>query len=203
MVARIGKYGLALVVTLLAIAVAAPSFAQTQTPTPTLGDIAKKEQERRKGTKPPAKVLTNGDLKDGGVPSAPAPDSSRPAADGSKSDAPGAQAENKKPAKDAAAKDDDAATKGEDAWRARITAARDELHRNEVFAEALQSRINALTADFAARDNPLERAKIADERQKALADLDRVKLDVEKSKKQIADIEEEARKAGVPAGWLR
>jgi hypothetical protein len=72
-----------------------------------------------------------------------------------------------------------------------------------VFAEALQSRINALTADFAARDNPIERAQLADERQKALADLERVKTDVDKSRKQIADIEEEARKSGVPPGWLR
>ena len=77
------------------------------------------------------------------------------------------------------------------------------LRRNEVFAEALQSRINALTTDFAARDNPIERSQIADERQKALAELDRVKGDIEKSKKKIADIEEDARKAGVPPGWLR
>src|SRR4029078_6757332 len=40
------------------VAVAVPAVAQT----PSLGDIAKKEQERRKGSKQPAKVYTNEDL---------------------------------------------------------------------------------------------------------------------------------------------
>ena len=63
--------------------------------------------------------------------------------------------------------------------------------------------INGLTADFTARDDPYQRAQIADERQKALAELDRVKQDIEKAKKAITDIEEDARKANVPAGWIR
>jgi hypothetical protein len=205
---RFGRRWVMTLWAILLVATAGPSLAQS----PTLGDIAKKEQERRKGTNPSAKVLTNDDLKNNGMPSAPAEDPSRPAdaakadgakADGAKKDAPGAQAENKKASKESKDGDESNAAKGEDAWRARITSARDELRRNEVFVEALQSRINALTTDFAARDNPVERAQIADERQKALQDLERVKADVEKSKKMIADIEEEARKAGVPPGWLR
>ena len=48
-----------------------------------------------------------------------------------------------------------------------------------------------------------QRAKIADDRQKALAELARLTLDIDKANKQIADIEEEARKAGVPPGWIR
>ncbi len=179
--------GSAALLAALLLAIALPVCAQT----PTLGDIARKEQERRKGTKAPAKVLTNDDLKNGGQPSGPAIP---------KPEAPAAQAETKKAGKES---DEAAAAKGEAEWRARITTARDELRRNEVFAEALQTRINALTTDFAARDNPIQRAQIADERQKALADLERVKADVETSRKQIADIEEEARKAGVPPGWLR
>jgi hypothetical protein len=193
----IGKHGALLLSAALLLLTAAPLFAQT----PSLGEIAKKEQERRKGTKAPTKVLTNDDLKGAGIsPAPPQADTSHPASEAAKPEGPAAQAENKKSEKQA---DDTAAPKGEQEWRARITSARDELHRNEVFVEALQSRINALTADFAARDNPIQRAQIADERQKALADLERVKTDVEKSKKQIADIEEEARKAGVPPGWLR
>jgi hypothetical protein len=53
------------------------------------------------------------------------------------------------------------------------------------------------------RDDPAQRAVIADNRQKSLAELDRVKSEIEKNKKAIADIEEEARRAGVPPGWLR
>lgn len=189
-----GTEGLAVVLTLILLALAAPSYAQS----PTLGDVARKEQERRKGTRAPEKVYTNDDLKDGGLPSAPPPtDAAAPAGAGTPS---GDAAKPSTPSPDKAA---DKGTKTEADWHARITAAREELQRNEVFLEALQSRINALTTDFAARDNPVERTRIGEERQKALEDLARVKADVDKGKKNIADIEDEARKAGVPPGWLR
>jgi hypothetical protein len=206
-----GRHALVALSAAVLVAIAVPAVAQT----PTLGEIAKKEQERRKGTPDPGKVYTNDDLKGGGLPSAPPstdphaaadapqsgqPDASQPAAAGTQ----GTAQKDGKPAADAAGKDaEDKEGSDEKAWRVRITDARDEVRRNEVFAEALQSRINALTADFSARDNPLERAKIADDRQKALAELDRVKAEIEKGNKKVADIEEEARKAGVPPGWLR
>ena len=186
-------------------ALAVPVVAQT----PSLGDIAKKEQERRKGSKQPAKVYTNDDLKGGGQASPPATEghATEAAAPAGQADAPQVQAaaDAPKDGKPAAAKEAPGAAdaKDEEAWRGRITQARDELRRNEVFAQALQSRINALTTDFAARDNPVERAQIADERQKALAELERVKGEIDTSKKQIVEIEEDARKAGVPPGWLR
>jgi hypothetical protein len=67
----------------------------------------------------------------------------------------------------------------------------------------LQSRINALTTDFSARSDPAQRAQIGNDRQKALTELDRVKKEIAANTKAIADIQEEARKAGVPAGWVR
>ena len=81
--------------------------------------------------------------------------------------------------------------------------ARDSLQRSQMFAEALQSRINGLTTDFTARDDPAQRAVIANDRDKALAELDRVKNDITKQTKAIEDLQQEARKAGVPPGWLR
>ncbi len=70
-----------------------------------------------------------------------------------------------------AAKAGDAAKPGETAkpesakdekyWRDRMDGAREELRRNEAFRDALQSRINALTAEFSARDDPYQRARIA------------------------------------------
>jgi hypothetical protein len=72
-----------------------------------------------------------------------------------------------------------------------------------VFLEALQSRVNALSADFVNRDDPYQRAKIGEDRQKALAEIDRVTREIEATKKSIDTIEEDARKAGVPPGWLR
>ena len=72
-----------------------------------------------------------------------------------------------------------------------------------MFAEALQTRINSLNRDFTSRDNPAQRSQIGRDRTEALSELARVKQDVEKGKQAIADIEEEARKASVPPGWLR
>ena len=67
----------------------------------------------------------------------------------------------------------------------------------------MQSRINALTTDFVNRDDPAQRAVIADDRQKAIAELERLARANVDGTKAIADIEEEARRAGVPPGWLR
>jgi len=84
-----------------------------------------------------------------------------------------------------------------------VATARDALARAQTFAEALQSRINALTTDFVNRDDPSQRDVIATERQKALAELERVKQEIGQQQKAIAAIQDEARRAGVPAGWVR
>jgi hypothetical protein len=44
---------------------------------------------------------------------------------------------------------------------------------------------------------------VAIERTKALAELDRVKLEIQQHQKAITTIQDEARRAGVPAGWVR
>jgi hypothetical protein len=85
----------------------------------------------------------------------------------------------------------------------RSSAARAALERSKMFQDALQSRINALKTDFVNRDDPAQRAQLELERQRALAELERVKKEIADQTKAITDIEEEARKAGVPPGWLR
>jgi len=181
----------------LMVALAVPVCAQS------LAELAKKEQDRRKAAPPATKVYTDDDLKKitvpGGASPAPAQDPGAKPADASgktgASDGKGGDA-----AKNAD-KDKPAPTEAE--WRVKMSTAREELRRNEMFADALQSRINGLTADFTARDDPYQRAQIADDRQKALAELDSVKRQIENGKKKITDIEEEARRANVPPGWIR
>jgi hypothetical protein len=72
-----------------------------------------------------------------------------------------------------------------------------------VFIDALQSRVNGLTADFTARDDPSQRAAIAVDRERALAELSRLKTEIQQQDKAIGDAQEEGRRAGVPSGWLR
>ena len=77
------------------------------------------------------------------------------------------------------------------------------LDRDRTLADALQSHINALTADFSARDDPAQRSALGVERQKALDELDRLKKSIVSDQKAIAVLQEEARRASVPPGWLR
>jgi type IV secretory pathway VirB10-like protein len=177
---RIAAFGLALGLCLRT----GVAFAQQ----PSLVELAQKEQARKKALKAvPSKVYSDKDLPKptapppvaSSVPATPVPAEPKPAA------------EEKKDEKD------------ETYWRNRIAQAREALRRAEAFADALQSRINALAADVVNRDDPYQRAKLADDRVKAIAELQRVQGEIEQSKKDIADTEEDARRAGVPPGWIR
>jgi len=67
----------------------------------------------------------------------------------------------------------------------------------------MQSRVNALTADFAARSDPAQRAVIEADRKRALSELEALQKTMKDDQKGLADLDEEARKASVPPGWLR
>ena len=84
-----------------------------------------------------------------------------------------------------------------------MSAAREQLRQTNLFADSLQTRINSLRTDFTNRDNRVEREKIQQDLNGALAELERLKKEIDKHQKAITAIEDEARRAGVPAGWLR
>ena len=189
----------------LACLVLWPSVSIAQTPP--LAEIARKEQERRKGIKNPQKVITSKDLRKIPPPAVPAPGAAGAGSGEATPDVAGAQdaqpAQENAPASKDAQPAPAAAQQDEAAWRARMAEAQETLRRNELFLQAVQTRINSLTTDFVNRDDPYQRQQIGEDRTRALAELERLKLEVEANKKQISDIEDEARKAGVPPGWLR
>ena len=177
-----------------------------------LADVARAEAARRKAQgKTSAKTYTNGDLKkDGSGAPAPSPAGdaapAAPAATGSAATAstgpaPDAASTASKPEKAAPASPDP--PKDEKYWRNRITEARTGLQRSQAFVDALQSHINGLYAEFVAMGDPIQRAMIEKRRNEAIAEQDRVKADIVQQTKAIAAIEEEARRASVPSGWLR
>jgi hypothetical protein len=165
-----------------------------------LGSVAKEAEAKRKTTKSSGKVYTNDHLKsdprDASTPAPASSDASTPAAtppsqSSVSADEKAKQEESAKPAKDEAY------------WRDRIKTERESLARAETFAGALQSQINGLYGEFTACQAPPQCNEISAKRQKSIAELDRVKKEVAQHTKGIADIQEEARKAGVPAGWVR
>lgn len=185
-----------LVVSCLAAALCAvpgASFAQS------LADVARASAATRTEQPKKGKVYTNENLKTDITPSAPVPLSSNDGTTPGDGAAPAPADAPADPVTDAR----DTRTKDEAAWRARITAAREALDRSTSFAAALQSQINALTADFINRDDPAQRSQIEQQRLKAVAELERTQREIETNRKAIAAIEDDARKAGVPAGWLR
>jgi hypothetical protein len=194
-----------LAITLVALAVSIAPVGVSQAvggqSQPSLADVAKKEAERRKTAKESTKVITAKDLPESAR--RPAPQPATTTADGAVEGKGGEQATAAAPAAPDAASAGSSDKTGEEQWRARIAQAREDLRRNQSFLLALQTRVNSLANDFAGRDDPIQRAKIAQERKDALQEQERVRADVELSRKAIADIEEEARKAGVPPGWLR
>lgn len=169
----------------LVLLVAAPLAASAQP----LAEVARLEAERRKAVAAHGKVYTNDDLRPDTLTPAPPAVPVDPAAPAAAEDAEAPAAQD--PPQDQAY------------WSGRIAAARADLQRSQMFAQALQSRLNGLNADFVNRDDPIQRAQIADDRDKALAELDRVNTEIANQTRAIADIQDEARRAGVPPGWLR
>jgi len=175
-----------------------------------LAEVARQEAARRQSVAR-GKVITNDDLKPAppGSPAPPATAASTPgttlapppplekalAADEKKSATESEAAKGGSPATDA--------KKDEKYWRQRVTTTRDNLARSQTFKVALDARIAALSADFANRDDPAQRSLVASDRFKAIAELDRVKKDILQYETELTTIADEARRAGVPAGWVR
>ena len=184
-------------------------------PAQSLADLSRQEEARRKAVQSSGKVYTNDSLRGEPPPAispgaASAQPSTQPQAGSAPSPSQPASAEGASAAAapaagtpPAAAAGADNAPKTEADWRKRVADERDALSRAQIFAEALQTRINALSTDFVNRDDPAQREVVAADRQKALAELDRVKQEIQQHQKALGSVQDEARRAGVPAGWVR
>ena len=156
-------------------------------PPTSLGEIARREAIRRAFVGPSVASFSTSQLPPNVSPAAvsglPEP---RPAAA-----APGPKAEAGEPVRDEAW------------WRNRMAAARTALERNQVLADAVQSRINALQTDVVNIDDPAQQALARQNLGRALGELERLQKQVEDDRKQIALIQDEARRERVPPGWIR
>ncbi len=172
------------VVLSVTLPIAAPAAAQ-----PPLAEVARAEQARRASISEKSRVYTNADLTETRRLTTAA--AARPAPDGVTDEAGGA------PAEDAVEERD------ETWWRERITAARGARQRAELVAAALQNRVDGLWAELTARDDPAARAGLERDRLAAIAELEQTRGELERLDEEIAGIQEEARRAGAPPGWLR
>lgn len=168
-----------------------------------LAEIARREKARRAAIpeERKSKVYTNDDLRGSGgltvgttqrtSPSPPgAAQGAGGSATGSNTDAGGAGAEAGE-------------VRDETYWRTRMTTAQEARTRAALMASALQNRADGLWAQFTATDDPAQRRIMEGQRNEALAELANTRTELEGLDRDIANIREEARRAGAPPGWLR
>lgn len=187
----------------LAASAASVAVAEAQS----LADVARAEEARRKAVRSGSKVYTNDDLQPDFTRPVPPP---APAASPSATDSP-APASVAEGAPAAASPDQPAGAAAADApdmrdqayWSNRIGQARSQLERSRAFLQAMQNRVDMLWTDFVNRDDPVQRGNIEKERLAAIEELERLKQEVADNERAITAVEDEARRAGVPAGWLR
>ena len=184
----------------IAFATLVSAQSSPNAPNRPLAEVARQEEARRQAVRKPAKVYTNNSLRPDISGGATPPSISTPVSGNSSPSnvTPGVPSVNL-PGGTAPP----APSQGQAYWQGRIKDARDAVTRSQMFMDSLQSRINALQTDFVNRDDPAQRAKIEGDRKAALAELERVKKELDENTKKITAIEDEARRAGVPAGWLR
>ena len=167
--------------TLLTTALASPLLAQS------LGEVAARTNKDRKGA--PAKVYTNDDLdaarsepESQGTVSTPA------------TSAPSGAAPTPAPTMDPGQR-----------WRRDGKQRRDAVTRSEAKVAAIQARVDALLLD---RDpvnvmDPNRLQTLEAVKARALQDLETAKAELSQARQALEDLEEDARKSGIPAGWLR
>lgn len=159
-------------------------------PPASLGELALREAVRRQTVPAPIRSLTAADLVTP-PPRTPRPGPARPAA----------TMESAKPGEKAGAPA--AVPKDEAWWRGRMAQARLALERDTLLVKALESRVATLTRDVVNRDDPAQRTVLVAERLRALEELDVMKKQVIADAEAIKSIEDEARRGGVPPGWIR
>lgn len=88
-------------------------------------------------------------------------------------------------------------------WKARRAELQGALDRDQIFVVAMQSRIDALNVSLANVVYRLEQVQLERQKEEALTELSRLKAAASGDALAIRTFEEEARRADVPAAWLR
>jgi hypothetical protein len=179
--------------------IAAVAGAQTQS----LADLAKKEKERRRQVTANTKVITNLDAAK--YRSGPAPAESTPVP--VKSEAPAASADAKagapaKPDKPESDEPKDFQGRTESWWRQTMADARKKVKELENAGNVMTLKIADLQNQFYREANGFRQQDIQREIQKGFYEQDLNKENLAKARRELEDLEKEARKSGALPGWL-
>jgi hypothetical protein len=153
-----------------------------------LADVARTEEARRQKIAAPVKVYTDADVQKyaAATPGAQAAATTVTALDG-----------NGKPVGQQAAAEGLPAD--EAGWRARLQNARDGVDRNRLLLSALEQQARSA----ARRAGTPEGEEPAQDGSGRANEIKRLKAEMDAFRATLANAEEDARKAGVPPGWVR
>ncbi len=170
-----------------------------------LGELGKKEKERRAKVKQDVKVLTNQDadkFKNApittGTPATPSDSSA--ATEDNAATPPNTEA---KPAKPADDEPHDLKGRTEGYWRQTLADARQKVKDLENQGNVLTLRLSDLQNQFYRESDGFKQQDIQREIQKTFYEQDLNKQNQEAAKAQLSDLENEARKSGALPGWLQ
>ena len=176
-----------------------PAYPQSQS----LQELAKKEKERREKLAA-AKSITNDDTAKyrnasittgGATPVADAQAEKKPA------DQPDAQ-----PKADSAPKSDepvDFEGRPESFWKQTFADARQKVKELDNEANVIVLKLNDLQNQFYKEASGFRQQEIQRDIQKTIYEQDRNKEELSKAKKQLEDLDKEARKSGALPGWIK
>jgi len=182
----------ALFQTVLLLTIASIAYSQS------LGDMAKKESERRKEVKNERVITDEEAAKYSGGP-AKTGAAEQPA---TKTDTNNKAAAGSKKEKDEPEEPVDFEGRPESYWRKTMGEARQKVQDLQKQATELTLRVNSLQNDFYREDSGFKREDIQRELQKTYYEQDKNKEDLAKAKDALQDLEKEARKSGALPGWL-
>lgn len=157
-----------------------------------LAALARKEKERRAKVAKPAKVLTEEELKEAAAKETGAVTTVTPVTGGS-SGAP------------AAAEVDES---GREFWKGRMEAARKGVTEAQAKLADMQAELERFRSDLTVvpadeAQDPLRLQKRAAKIGEMTRAVEAQRAAVDAAKRAVAELEEQARREGVPAGWLR
>lgn len=181
-----------------------------------LGEVAEKEKQKKKD--PNARSFSDDDLgkyREPGAKASPTPRPGRPAPTTSRGQtaSPGAGSEERPSDADVntgTAEPQKRSPVGEAEWRARVAEKRAAVSMAEQALARVQAKIDALrgpqsqpTQSQGLEQDPYRVLTQDPQRQSLEQELAQARADLDKARTELANLEEEARRKGVPPGWLR
>jgi len=170
-----------------------------------LGELAKKEKERREKVVDESKVVTNDDLSK--FKNAPVATGVLPPRHAEQKPAKGMTGVEAKSAAAGAAKENsdepvDLQGRPESFWRQTLGEARQRVTELENELAVLVLRINELRRRFFSTDDGFRGQTVQWELQKTVIQRDLDKEELEKAKARLEELEKEARRSGALPGWI-